>query len=275
MQRVSLICSSATGQPAADNSQLKAALRTQEEPDRLQPGGHRRRQAVLGMDSAHAHKLDGLVDGWREVEKANNAQLAALGTTAPPAGGAAACPTLTRPTGNGTKVLNCDLLSPVHDQMISLIKLAFEWDLTRVVAYTLSGASNGQSLPSRGVTKAHHTLEHSNDVAGLDIMGTFYSEKFAGLLTALKSIDDGQGQTALFNSSVVLGMECWSNSSSGHYLTNIPFILAGQGAGKFQTGRIVDAAKRNNNDLLISVQNASGIQSNVFGLASLCKGPIV
>ena len=52
-------------------------------------------------------------------------------------------------------------------------------------------------------------------------------------------------------------MECWSNSSSGHYLTNIPFILAGQGAGKFQTGRIVDAAKRNNNDLLISVQNAS------------------
>jgi len=80
---------------------------------------------------------------------------------------------------------------------------------------------------------------------------------------------------ALSNSSVVLGMECWSNSSSGHYLTNIPFILAGQGGGKFQTGRIVDAARRNNNDLLVSVQNASGIPSNVFGMASLCAGPIV
>jgi hypothetical protein len=95
------------------------------------------------------------------------------------------------------------------------------------------------------------------------------------LLSALQSIDDGQGQTGLYNSSVILGMECWSDSSSGHYLTNIPFIFAGQGAGKFQTGRIIDAKGRNNNDLLISVQNASGIQSNVFGLESLCKGPII
>ena len=38
--------------------------------------------------------------------------------------------------------------------MIGLIKLAFEWDLTRVVAFTLSGASSGQTLPSRGVTSA-------------------------------------------------------------------------------------------------------------------------
>jgi hypothetical protein len=130
-------------------------------------------------------------------------------------------------------------------------------------------------MPTRGVTKAHNTLEHSNDVNGLNIMGNFYAEKFAALLAALKGIDDGNGQTALYNSAVILGMECWSNSANGHYLTDIPFILAGQGAGKWQTGRIVDAAKRNNNDLLISVQNACGIASNTFGLASLCKGPIV
>ena len=52
-------------------------------------------------------------------------------------------------------------------------------------------------------------------------------------------------------------------------------MLAGQGAGKFKTGRIVQANGRNNNDLLISVQNASGIASQVFGLESLCRGPIV
>jgi hypothetical protein len=159
--------------------------------------------------------------------------------------------------------------------MIALIKLAFEWDLTRVVAFTLSGASSGQRWPSAGVEQAHHTLEHSNNVPGQVTMGKYYAGKFANLLTALGGIDDGQGQTGLFNSSVVLGMECWSDSSSGHYLTNIPFVLAGQGGGKFQTGRIVDAAKRNNNDLLVSVQNASGITSSTFGLASLCKGPIV
>ena len=55
--------------------------------------------------------------------------------------------------------------------MIALVKLAFEWDLTRVVAMTMSGASSGHRWPTQGVDKAHHTLEHSNDVAGQNIMG--------------------------------------------------------------------------------------------------------
>jgi hypothetical protein len=185
------------------------------------------------------------------------------------------CPTGVRPTGNGQNKNNLDDLSAVHDQMTALIKLAFTWDLTRVVAFTLSGASSGQRWPSQGVTQAHHTLEHSNDVEGQNIMGRYYAEKFAGLVAALKSVDDGDGHTALFNSSLVLGMECWSDSSSGHYLKDIPFVLAGQGAGAFQTGRIVNASGRSNNDLLVSVQRASGIDSDVFGLASLCQGPIV
>jgi hypothetical protein len=273
MQRIQVICSGVSNQPAGDNSKLQAALRRKKSliDFRLEDIADAKRQ--LGMDAEHSQKLDGLVSGWREVETAVNAEIGGAG--AAPGGASKGCPTALRPSGKGAGKQSCDDLSPVHDQMIALIKLAFEWDLTRVVAYTLSGASSGQRWPSQGVNQAHHTLEHSNNVAGQNIMGKFYAEKFAALLTALKSIDDGQGQTALYNSSVILGMECWSDSSSGHYLKDIPFILAGQGAGKFQTGRIVNAQGRNNNDLLISVQNAAGIQSNVFGLASLCKGPIV
>jgi hypothetical protein len=274
MQRINVLCSGMSNQPAADKSKLEAALRRRQSliDFRLQDIEDAKR--ALGMDAAHAQKLDGLVSGWREAEMAVKAEAAALanGGSAP---GTMQCPSSARPTGKGGNQQSCDVLSPVHDQMIALIKLAFEWDLTRVVAYTLSGASSGQRWPSQGVNQAHHTLEHSNDVAGQNVMGRFYAEKFAGLLSSLKSVDDGQGETALYNSSVILGMECWSDSSSGHYLRDIPFILAGQGGGKFQTGRIVDAAGRNNNDLLISVQNASGIASNVYGLEGLCKGPIV
>lgn len=273
MQRVNLICSGASRTPAADKSQLQAALRRKQSliDFRLQDIADAKR--ALGMDSEHSRKLDGLVDGWRAAEAAVQAELASGAAAAP--GTTASCPSAERPTGNGEDEQSCDDLSSVHDQLIGLIKLAFEWDLTRVVAYTLSGASSGQRWPSQGVNQAHHTLEHSNDVDGLNVMGRFYAEKFALLLTALEGIDDGQGQSALYNSSVLLGMECWSDSSSGHYLRDIPFILAGQGGGKFMTGRIVDAQNRNNNDLLISVQNASGIQSDVFGLESLCQGPIV
>jgi len=272
MQRVNLLCAKDSNQPMADNSALKAALLRKKSLIDLRLEDIADAKRVLGMDSEHAQKLDGLVAGWREVEKANEAELLALESGG---GGSMACPTSARPTGNGEDENNCDDLSPVHDQMIELIKLAFAWDLTRVVAFTLSGASSGARWPSQGVSRAHHSLEHSNDVEGQNIMGRYYAEKFAGLLGALSSIDDGDGHTALYNSSVILGMECWSDSSSGHYLRDIPFVLAGQGAGAFQTGRVVNANGRSNNDLLVSVQRASGIASDVFGLPSLCTGPIV
>jgi hypothetical protein len=275
MQRVNLLCSGGAAPTPADTTKLRAQLLRKKSLIDFSLNEIADAKLVLGMDSAHAQKLDGLVAGWRQVEQATTSQITSLDMGTPAPGKTAVCPTFTRPTGNGVKKSNLDQLNDVHDQMNSLIQLAFQWDLTRVVAFTLSGASSGQTLPSRGVTQAHHTLEHSNNVMGLNTIDPYYAEKFAALLVALKGIDDGDGHTALYNSSLILGMECWSNSSSGHYLTNIPFILAGQGGGKFQTGRIVQAGGRNNNDLLISVQNAAGIASNVYGLPSLCKGPIV
>jgi len=274
MQRVNLLCGQDSNQPSTDTTALRAALERKQSLIDFRLADIDDAKRTLGMDSVHAQKLDGLVDGWREVEKATTAELAGLdsGTTG---GGSAACPTSAKPTGNAEKKNNCDQLSPIADQMIELVRLAFEWDLTRVVSMTMSGASSGHRWPSQGVDKAHHTLEHSNDVAGQNVMGGYFSEKFARLLAALKTIDDGDGKTALFNSSVMLGMECWSDSSSGHYLKNIPFIFAGQGGGAFETGRVINAGGRNNNDLLISIQNASGIASSTFGLASLCKGPIL
>lgn len=274
MQRITLLCSGSSNQPDTDQSQLRAVLERKKSmlDFRIQDIADAKR--ALGMDSEHSKKFDGLLDGWREIEKTTDAELAAL-TGGGPSSPTGACPADPRPTGEGQNKNNLDQLSAVHDQMIDLITLAFSWDLTRVVAFTLSGASSGQRWPAQGVQKAHHTLEHSNDVAGLNVMGGYYAGKFARLLTSLRGIDDGGGKSALYNSSLILGMECWSDSSSGHYLTDIPFMLAGQGAGVFQTGRIVDAAGRSNNDLLVSVQKAAGIQSDVFGLPSLCKGAIV
>jgi hypothetical protein len=273
MQRVTAICAKDSSQPGTANDELRAALQRRKSLLDFRLADIADAKRTLGMDSVHAQKLDGLVDGWRQVEAATNAQLGGLDGGG--GGVARPCPTGTRPTGNGQNKNNCDQLSPVADQMIGLVKLAFEWDLTRVVALTMSGASSGHRWPSQKVDNAHHTLEHSNDVAGQNIMGTYFSSKFALLLSSLKGIDDGDGKTALYNSSVMLGMECWSDSANGHYLKNIPFIFAGQGAGKFSTGRIVAAGGRSNNDLLVSIQNAAGMAATTFGLASLCKGPII
>lgn len=265
-------CAAASNQPRGDGERVAAALAGRTSLVDLVIADIKEAKGRYGMDTEHAHKLDGMLENWSQSEK-----LARNTAAATPASAERrrACTSIARPGGNGANKYNLDQLSPVHDQMIALIRLAFEMDLTRVVAFTLSGGSSGQTWPSRGVHKAHHTLEHNGDVDGLVKIDTYYAEKFARLLTAMKSIDDGGGRTALYNASVVLGMECWSNSSSGHYLTGIPFVVAGQAGGVFKTGRIIDAQGRNNNDLHISCLNAAGLQTGTFGLESLCRGPII
>ncbi len=274
MERIQLVCSKDSNQPMTDNSKLREALLRRKSLLDFRMDDITRAQNALGMDSEHAQKFEGLLDGWRETENSVNAQLAALEDGGGPVS-TQACPTAGNFTGNGNNKKDLDDLSPVCDSMIDLIKLAFEWDLTRVVSLTLSGASSGQRWSSEGITSAHHSMEHNNNVAGINKMGTYTSEKFARLLAGLKDINDGEGKTALQNSAVMLGMECWSDSSNGHYLNNIPFVVAGQAGGAFETGRIIDAGGRNNNDIFISIQQAAGIESNTFGLASLCKGPII
>ncbi len=116
----------------------------------------------FGMDTEHARKLDGLLENWSQSEQ--SARTTAATSQPSSKGRAAQCVASSRPDGKGANKQNLDQLSPVHDQMINLIKFAFETDLTRVVAFTLSGGSSGQSWPSRGVHKAHHQLEHSGDV---------------------------------------------------------------------------------------------------------------
>jgi hypothetical protein len=272
MGRINLICASSSTQPSADVEKMRIALQQKKSVLDLKMKDIMDAKAKLGLDTEHSRKLDGLLEGWREAEKLVSAQLANLSSSTSTSTGRA-CPTTSRPTGDGTGKQNLDQLSPVADQMIGMIQLAFQWDLTRVVAFTLSGASCGQFSPNRGVNSAHHSLEHAGNLASLAKVDAYYAEKFAGLLTALKGVDDGGGVTGLHNSSVVFGMECWSDGD--HSLRNIPFMLAGRGGGMFSTGRVVDAAGRSNNDLLLSCLRASGIQDTTFGLASLCKGPIV
>ncbi len=276
MRAAANYCARLSNQPAGDVQKLAAApVQGKSVLDVMREQRSHSFQSGFAKGSAVALAIEERQDAIREIErKAVAAPAPAPQPAAVQKASAKSCPTLARPGGNGANKANLDDLSPVHDQMISLIKLAFEMDVTRVVAFTLSGASSGQRWPSRGINQAHHTLEHNGNVDGLVKLDTYYSEKFAGLLAALKSIPEGD-KTALYNSSVFLGMECWSNSSSGHYLKNIPFVFAGQGAGRFETGRIIDAKGRNNNDIHISCLKAAGIDTNVFGMQSLCQGAII
>ena len=80
MQRVNAICAKDSDQPGTDIAKLRAALERKKSLIDFRLADIADAKRELGMDSVHAQKLDGLVDGWREVEKATNAELAGLGT---------------------------------------------------------------------------------------------------------------------------------------------------------------------------------------------------
>ncbi len=151
MQRVNLICAKDSNQPATDNAQLRAALERRKSLIDFRLADIADAKRALGMDSVHAQKLDGLVDGWREVESADDRGAGGARTPARRRRRRRAR-RATRPTGNGENQNNCDQLAPVADQMIGLIKLAFEWDLTRVVALHPVGRVERPALAEPGAS---------------------------------------------------------------------------------------------------------------------------
>ena len=78
MARVTAICAKDSNQPATDNAQLRAALERRKSLLDFRLADIADAKRSLGMDSVHAQKLDGLVDGWREVESATTAELSSL-----------------------------------------------------------------------------------------------------------------------------------------------------------------------------------------------------
>lgn len=282
MRKISTICVALSNQPLRAGQSFRAAVNREKAIIGFQIQDINDAKAYLGMDSEHSHKLDGMLEGWSALDQ-SMAKLQAAGVADLPA-----CPKLSRPVGAmGSKLSslyrsgNLDKIGLYHDYFIQLIQLAFQWDLTRVVAFSLGAPSNGQSYPSQKVNSAHHNLEHSGDDASLAKIDRYYSEKIQMLLTSLSSVRDPDNNSMLYNSTIVQVSECWSNPKNSingdgdHSLKQVPFLLAGQGGGHFTTGQVVDARSRSINDLWLSCLAASGVSATSFGAARFCKGPIV
>ena len=141
-------------------------------------------------------------------------------------------PTLDRPGGiPPTFTEHCKLT-------IDLQVLAFQSDLTRVIAFMMGREQNTRVYDELGFTDAYHPLSHhQNDptkitkVTQIDILHT---QMLAYYLERLRSTADGEG-SLLDHSMIVYG----SALSDGnlHMHNNLPVLLLGGGAGSIKGGR--------------------------------------
>lgn len=153
------------------------------------------------------------------------------------------------------------------DFMYDMLVLAFQTDSTRIATLLLAYDGSNRTFPDLGIPEGHHWLTHAQrdrenaeKVAKID---RFYVEHFARFLRKLESAEDVDGNSLLHNSLIVYGGAIADGNRHTH--ENLPVILAGQGGGKIQTGRFLQARKQPMSNLFVSLLNLMGAPVKEFG----------
>jgi hypothetical protein len=174
----------------------------------------------------------------------------------------------------------------IADTEIDLLALAFACDLSRVASITVSTGLNRVRYPwinytnSAGETVASemegHPLSHNpqstpDSAAEFTARAQWHTGLVARLFDRLSQIPEGEG-TAADNTLLVWCSEVSQGDTHSH--VNMPFLMMG-GGWHFQTGRYIQVTPgTSHSNLLVSILNAMGVETNTFGLADYCQGPL-
>jgi hypothetical protein len=153
---------------------------------------------------------------------------------------------------------------------IDLLVTAIACGMTNVGTLQMSQTVSYMVQTWLGHSTEWHSLSHlvgySSDGTAKYIEGTrFFMENVSYLLDRLKSFPDPDiyGGT-LLDTTIVLVVHELSNSVV-HSYSKEQFILAGNAAGQWETGKYYDIDGHNHSELLVSICNAMGIDIDTFG----------
>ena len=147
---------------------------------------------------------------------------------------------------------------------------ALACDLTRVVTLKWAYPVTPLAVPESGSSKPCHQASHDFD-SHFDLIKAWFVDRFAILIEQLAAYPDGNGSlldnTVLFLTSE-LGHSSWHNHK------NMPFVLAGGGAGGIRTGRSLSYDNAAHNKILVSIAQFMGVPINQFGDTDDTPGPL-
>jgi hypothetical protein len=255
------------GMPAGDPTmeQLRAERRsvfdlTKSEITRL--------EARLGAEDRV--KLEAHLASIRDIEERLSAAAGTSTTT-----GTSGC---VAPTGDmNVDLLDDELQEQTGHLQMDLAAAALACDQTRIITLQWNYAESEHLFRWLGPTRNHHAISHdwqgTQGFAEYGQIHTWFAEQLAYLLGKLDSYQEGD-RTLLDNTVVFWGSEI--GESTGHDLMRMPYVLAGGGGGKLNTGRVVKYSDRtDNNSLLVSLAQIMGAESvTEFGDPSGTTGPL-
>jgi len=150
--------------------------------------------------------------------------------------------------------------------MFDLQILAFQADLTRVIAFQLTREQSNRTYPEIGVNDPHHpTSHHGNDpvkVAQIAKINTYHVSLFTSFLERMKNTPDGDG--SLLDHSIYLYGSGMGNPSL-HDHENLPILVAGGAKTGLKGGRHIRYQKGTNlANLHLTLLDRVGIRLDKF-----------
>jgi hypothetical protein len=154
--------------------------------------------------------------------------------------------------------------------MFELMALAFEADLTRVFSFMLNREASQLVFPSLEFNEPwHHVSHHGNEPEKLALLvklNTWQIEVFGRFLARLRDTKDGDGN--LLDHSVVLWGSGMSDSNT-HSPLDVPFLMVGNGAGRFQGNRHLAAPKGTQlANVMLTIAQKYGAEIDRFGVST-------
>jgi uncharacterized protein DUF1552 len=230
---------------------------------------------MAAVGSEDRQKLDAHLTAMREVEQ----QL--VGTPGTNMGTGQVC---SPPTLADVDLTVDSQYSQAGQQQMDLAAAALACDQTRIITFQWSYSESEHLFQYLKVNNAaisgnHHAISHDFSASGVNYdaynaIQTWYAEQVAYFLGKLDSYKEGD-RTLLDNTLVLWATEI--GESTQHDLTLMPYVLAGSAGGAIKAGRYLDfsSARKDNNQLLVSIANAMGASDvTSFGDASGATGPL-
>lgn len=153
-----------------------------------------------------------------------------------------------------------------YRNMLDLIALAFDADITRSVAFMLNredGMGISDTFPLKlGLTRTHHNLSHAGDKDGqlqFAKYDRFLSEQLAYFMDRLTGYQDRDG-SVLDNTIILYG----SGASTTHWPKNLPTMVAGGRNLGIQHGSYWRHGENRMSNLYLSILRSMRIEQASF-----------
>jgi len=152
--------------------------------------------------------------------------------------------------------------------MMDMMVLAFMTDSTRIASYLLAHDGSNRNFTAAGVSEGHHSISHhrgnKDNLAKIAKIDKYYMEQFTYFVDKLKTTEDVDGKSLLYNSMIVYGGAISDGNKHSH--SNLPIVVAGQAGGKFKTGRHVNlGGDFPLSNLYVRMLNEFGAKTKRFG----------